>query len=117
VEKREDEIKRGTGGRLDGKWVEAKEEASERTRDTVLAALKMGNFKDNLLSLSHESKSAESDEASAEDEELASGSSSKATTPPSEPGPKLQGAKSRTFFGFDEDDEFMSSDDDSEGKE
>lgn len=116
AEKREDEIRRGTGGRLDGKWVEAKEEAGERTRDAVLAAMRAGNFRDNLLSSSHGSKSAESDEASDEDEGPASGSSSKATTPPSESEPKPQQAKSRTFFGFDEDDEFMSSDDDGDGE-
>ena len=39
----------GARARLDGRWVEDKEEAGERTRDAVLAAIKAGNYKDNLL--------------------------------------------------------------------
>ncbi|RKF56183.1 putative upf0667 family protein [Golovinomyces cichoracearum] len=42
------EIKSGNKGRVDGKWVEAKEEASERTRDAVITVMKAGNYKDNL---------------------------------------------------------------------
>ncbi len=49
AEKREEEIKHGTKGKLDGKWVEDKEEAGERARDAVLAAMKAGNYRDNLL--------------------------------------------------------------------
>ncbi|KAI9158465.1 Telomere maintenance protein SDE2 [Paramyrothecium foliicola] len=108
-EAREAEIKSGGKGRLDGKWVEDKEESNERTRDAVLAAMKAGNYKDNLLSSSHESRSTErSDSQSGKEEE--ENSSSKASTPPSEHDPKDKG-KAKTFFGFDEDDEFMSSDD------
>ncbi|KAH0442159.1 hypothetical protein CcaCcLH18_01597 [Colletotrichum camelliae] len=111
-EKREDEIRNGGKGRLDGKWVEDKEEASERTREAVLAAMKAGNYKDNLLSTSHVSTgSEETDEAMTSDEEDEEGGSSKESTPPSEPA-KTSKAKPRTFFGFDEDDEFMSSDED-----
>ena len=35
TEKKQEEIKYGTGGRLDGKWVEEKEETGERTREAV----------------------------------------------------------------------------------
>ncbi|CAM1503884.1 Fc.00g014750.m01.CDS01 [Cosmosporella sp. VM-42] len=108
-EQKEADIKSGSKGRIDGKWVEDKEESSERTRDAVLAAMKTGNYKDNLLSTSHDSTSTEqSNQQSGTDEEK--GTSSKESTPPATEE-KTEKAKPRTFFGFDEDDEFMSSDD------
>jgi hypothetical protein len=120
TEKKQDEIRHGSSrGGLDGKWVEDKEETGERTREAVLAAMKSGNFKDNLLSVSHGSDSTEgSDEVMQEGESEGSGSG--ATTPPSEPeaqaapGKGKEKEKPRTFFGFDEDDEFMSSDEESD---
>lgn len=126
AERREEEIKNGNKGRLDGKWVEDKEEAGERTRDAVLAAMKSGSYKDNLLGTSEgsSSASAEAMEEDSEDEEADMGEgSSGATTPVSEKG-KGKGkepanskgsAKPRSFFGFEEDDEFMSSDEEDEG--
>lgn len=108
AEQKEAEIKSGSKSKIDGQWVEAKEESSERTRDAVLAAMKAGNYKDNF-STSHESASTEeSKEQSGSDEEKAS--SSKESTPPADQQKPDKG-KARTFFGFDEDDEFMSSDD------
>jgi hypothetical protein len=107
AERREAEIKSGNKGKVDGKWVEDKEEANERTREAVLAAMKSGDYKDNLLGTSHGSGSG-SGKSGSDDEEMP-GTSSKETTPPSEPEAK---PKARTFFGFDDDDEFMSSDDD-----
>ncbi|KAH6676054.1 telomere stability and silencing-domain-containing protein [Plectosphaerella plurivora] len=117
TEKKEDVIKNGGQGRLDGAWVEAKEESNERTRDAVLAAMKAGAYRDNMLGTSHASGSSEqSDEVASEDEEDdADEGSSKASTPPVESG-KSQKAQPRTFFGFDEDDEFMSSDDEETAK-
>ncbi|RFU80961.1 hypothetical protein TARUN_1246 [Trichoderma arundinaceum] len=114
AERREAEIKSGGRGKLDGQWVEDKEESNERTRDAVLAAMKSGNYKDNLLSTSHESAStAQSNGQSASDGE--DSESSKESPPPTEAaGPSK--AKPRTFFGFDEDDEFMSSDSEDEGE-
>lgn len=116
TEQRQDEIKRGTKGRLNGRWVEDKEEASERIREAVLEAMKAGNYNDMVLGTSAGSSSADAnDESSADDDEPAEASKSKSTTPPSEvdePAQKGKG-KAKTFFGFDEDDEFMSSDDDS----
>lgn len=112
AERREEEIKRGGGkATVDGKWVEEKEGAGERTREAVLAAMKAGNYKDNLLSTSQGSNSSTpSDEVSADEEQPEEASSSKATTPTSESEAPVKGVKARTFFGFDEDDEFMSSD-------
>lgn len=121
TEKKQDEIRHGSSrGGLDGKWVEEKEETGERTREAVLAAMKAGNFKDNLLSVSHGSDStAGSDEPMQDEENEDSGSSSGATTPSEPEAPAASGKgkekeKSRTFFGFDEDDEFMSSDEESD---
>lgn len=119
AERREEEIKNGNKGRLDGKWVEDKEEAGERTRDAVLAAMKSGSYKDNLLGTSEGSSSASAEameEASdGEDSDPGEGSSG-ATTPASENGKGKEpvvakgNTKPRSFFGFEEDDEFMSSD-------
>ncbi|KAL2882449.1 hypothetical protein SGCOL_002189 [Colletotrichum sp. CLE4] len=111
AEKREDEIKNGSKGRLDGKWVEDKEESNERTREAVLAAMKAGQYKDNLLGTSQGSTGSEETDEEMSEKEEEEGGSSKESTPPSEPA-KAPKDKPRTFFGFDEDDEFMSSDED-----
>ncbi|CZR53232.1 uncharacterized protein PAC_03110 [Phialocephala subalpina] len=113
AERREEELRSGSKGKVDGQWVEDKEEANERTRGAVLAAMKSGNYKDNLLATSHGTGSGSSEE----DEEMA-GTSSKGTTPPSEPEVKPKPkSKPQSFFGFDEDDEFMSSDEDEDEDE
>ncbi|KAK3684288.1 telomere stability and silencing-domain-containing protein [Podospora appendiculata] len=127
AERKQEEIKYGTRGTLDGKWVEAKEETGERTREAVAAAIKAGGFKDNLLGLSSSegsghgglSSSEGSGSARAGLEEVEEESSESMDTTP-EPETVAAGKgkgkgkgkeKTRTFFGFDEDDEFMSSDD------
>lgn len=121
TEKKQEEIRHGRKGYVDGKWVEDKEEANERTREAVLAAMKAGNYKDNLLGSSEgSSSSAAADSEEAGDQEMDQGGSSKETTPPSEPELKGKGkgkekATAKTFFGFDDDDEFMSSDEESAG--
>jgi len=115
AERREEELKSGTKGKVDGKWVEDKEEAGERTREAVLAAMKSGSYKDNLLRLSHQSPSRSGNSAS--EEETMEGTSSKGTTPPSEPESKSAKPKAQSCFGFDEDDEFMSTDEEDEGED
>ncbi|RBQ65695.1 hypothetical protein FVER53590_04938 [Fusarium verticillioides] len=116
-EEKEAEIKSGSKSRLDGQWVEDKEESSERTREAVLAAMKAGNYKDNLLGTSHDSSSTQpSNDQSGSDEDK--GTSSDQSTPLPVEGAKADKGKGKatTFFGFDEDDEFMSSDDEDEEK-
>ncbi|KAI0097819.1 telomere stability and silencing-domain-containing protein [Nemania sp. FL0031] len=113
AEEKEHEIKNNTKGRISGKWVEDKEEAGERTREAVLAAIKSGNYKDNLLSTSHGSTSTEGlgeDSTSGEEngDEESSGSKSPTTKTSTKKPP------TRAFAGFDEDDEFMSSSDEDE---
>lgn len=122
TERKQEEIRHGRKGYVDGKWVEDKEEANERTREAVLAAIKAGTYKDNLLGSSEGSSSLSAAESEgAGDQEMAEGTSSKEPTPPSEPEPEpeqkgkgKEKAATRTFFGFDEDDEFMSSDEESD---
>lgn len=114
AERREQEIKNGTKGKVDGKWVEDKEEAGERTREAVLAAMKAGNYKDNLLATSSGSGSG-TDGSTSEEDEVMGGTDSNDTTPPSD---STHGKpKAMNFFGFDEDDEFMSDDDEEEEEE
>ncbi|KAI9718212.1 MAG: hypothetical protein M1812_004202 [Candelaria pacifica] len=113
AERREEEIRNGSKGRVDGRWVEDKEEAGERTREAVLKAMRAGDYKDNLLATSGGSSgegSVKASEGSEDDESR--GGSSKATTPPSAEDIKMDSGK--TFFGFDDDDEFMS---DEEGED
>lgn len=115
AEKREEEIKSGSKGKLDGKWVEDKEEAGERTREAVQAAIRSGDYRDNLSSRPKLTAS-----GSSSDDNMESGSSlatdvdSKMSTPPS--GSDQRKQFSGSFFGFDEDDDFMS-DDESEDME
>lgn len=112
AEQKQAEIKAGGKGRLDGQWVEDKEESNEKTRHAVLAAMKDGNYKDTLFGTSHESNSTDRNDkgssSAGDDSEI-----SKESPPPTE-APQTK-PKSRTFFGFDdEDDEFMSSDEEDE---
>jgi len=102
AEKREHELKSGAKGRVDGKWVEEKEEAGERTREAVLAAMKSGDYKDHSFSMGEGSSAGASASHSSEDEETGAADSGSPSRNP-------------TYFGFDEDDEFMSDDDDESG--
>lgn len=113
AERREEEIRSGNKGKVDGKWVEDKEEAGERTREAVLAAMRSGQYKDNLLGTSEGSSSGSGQSIS--DDEVVANTSSKDSTPPTDEEPIKP--KAVSFFGFDEDDEFMSDDDEEEVEE
>ncbi|KAI4177340.1 MAG: hypothetical protein LQ343_000320 [Gyalolechia ehrenbergii] len=110
AEKREEEIKNGSKGRVDGKWVEDRDEAGERTRDAVVTAMKSGQYHD-VLSFPPTKRSEESSSISSQSQDDGDLNTlkSKAITSPNVV------ASSRTFFGFD-DEEDLSSDDDEEGK-
>ena len=102
TERREEEVRNGLKGRVDGQWMEDKEEAGERARVAVLAAMKTGNYHDNLSGTSSDSsclaRGREEDEDGAQEtSNLKQSLASKPTLIPL-----------RTFAGFDEDDEFMS---------
>lgn len=113
AERREAEIKSGSKGKLDGQWVEDKEEANERTRDAVKAAMMSGRYKDAPILLTSQASASGSGNSESEDGAMA-GTTSKDTTPPSEQEAK---PKTTSFFGFDDDDEFMSEDDEDDDEE
>ncbi|KAI9865584.1 MAG: hypothetical protein M1824_002325 [Vezdaea acicularis] len=118
AERKEAEVKSGSKGKVDGQWVEDKEEAGERTREAVLTALKSGNYKDNLLSTSSGSSgSGVTAKAGSSEDENVDRPASKGTTPPSQAESKDGKGKAKAFFGFDEDDEFMSDSSDDDGME
>lgn len=109
-EEKQNQIRNGGQGRLDGQWVEDKEESSERTRDAVAAVMKSGNYRDNLLSTSHGSTSSEQPDGQSNSEDETK-SKSKESSPSDDVDEPVKN-QPRTFFGFDdEDDEFMSSSD------
>lgn len=115
AKRREEEIRNGSKGKVDGKWVEDKEEAGERAREAVLTAMKSGNYDDNLrvsaggtsdLSFpnnGHESR----DDTRDEPEHIRTGSA---------PKPEITPVSTRSFFGFDEDDDFMSDGEDEQDR-
>jgi len=108
AERREEEVINGSKGKVDGKWIEDKDEASERTREAVLTAVNSGNYKDNLHSTSSGGSSTSSVESYSEDEDM-SETSSKSTAPRSRSNGYKQ--KLRTFIGFDDGDGSMSEND------
>ncbi|GAW15766.1 hypothetical protein ANO14919_051860 [Xylariales sp. No.14919] len=114
AEEKEYEIKHNTKGRISGKWVEDKEEVGERMQEAVLAAMKAGNYKDNLLGSSHGSTSTEDAEDSTSGDEDAGEESSKSKSPSPKTKATTKKPPTRAFLGFDEDDEFMSSSDEDE---
>ena len=113
AEKKEDEIRNGSKGKVDGKWVEDKEEAGERAREAVLAAMKSGDYYDNLKESSSGSSAGASAQASEESEEDDMGDS-KQTPLAASSKEKSSPTLARSYFGFDEDDDFMSDDEEKE---
>lgn len=118
AEKRQDEIKNGGGKqKIDGQWMEDKEEMSEKLHEAVMLAMKDDTWTDNLrdaiLGGSSTSASEGSEDAgsssSEEDESEENGTAAVA-------GPSSSVAKPapRRFIGFDDDDEFMSDSEDEE---
>lgn len=117
AEKRQDEIKNGNGkGKVEGQWMEDKEEMNEKAREAVLQAMKDGDWTDSLRdailggsSTSASDDGSEDDDMSSEDEESEGNGESSAT------GAAVpQKAAPRKFIGFDDDDEFMSDSEDEE---
>lgn len=102
TERKEEEIRSGGKARLDGKWVEAKEEAEGKTREAVLAALRAGDIRDTLgQKESDASGSGSGDSEGSESNLEEAGSAAKSTG---------AAGSSRTFFGWDEEEDDMSDD-------
>jgi replication stress response regulator SDE2 len=106
AEKRQDELKNGGKARLDGKWMEAKEEAADKTREAILEALKAGEIKDLL------GDSDLSMDGSDEDDDQSSENEQSGESPP-----KAESSKtgSRSFHGWDEEEELSDSEEEENG--
>lgn len=123
AEKRQEEIKNGGGKqKIDGQWMEDKEEMSEKLHEAVMLAMKDDTWTDNLrdailggssTSASEGSENATSS-SSDEDEEGEGNGTSSAVAGSSASAPK---PAPRRFIGFDDDDEFMSDSEDEEEAE
>ncbi|KAL4952637.1 telomere stability and silencing-domain-containing protein [Aspergillus filifer] len=107
AEKRQEEIKNGGGKqKIDGQWMEDKDEMNEKAREAVLAAMKEGTWTDNLKDAILGGSSTSASEGSGQ--ESASGSEeSDEEEIEMEDAPVPTKASPRKYIGFDEDDEFM----------
>jgi hypothetical protein len=92
TEAKADELENQKPGRLDGKWIEAKEEASEKTREAVIAAFKAGDIKDVVRESDSSASGSEETEGSESDEVA---------------DVKANGSKEavKSFFGWDENED------------
>ena len=120
VEEREEKIRQGSKGKLDGQWVDDKDEASERTREAVLKAMRSGEYLQNYpasLKALAGSGSEPEDEGSADEANAPSkahGDHSSRTHTDHQPSGKHIDSGQRCF-GFDnEDDDFISEEDNEE---
>lgn len=115
ADKKMDEMRNGTTATVDSQFVEDIEDSDERTRQIIAAAMKNGAYTDNMMGTSEGSSSSKPSQKRSDSED-GDEASSKESTPPSEPTKESKGkGKAPVFFGFDEDDDFLSSDDE-EGK-
>jgi hypothetical protein len=115
-ERKQKELRNGGKG-LDHQWVEDRDEVLERMRTGVQVAMKTQRQEEAALSTSHSSSSGSTADALVPESPVDQNNGSKESTPPSEVGeaPQKDGKKKpKTLFGFDDDDEFMSSDSDGE---
>lgn len=92
-------------GRLDAEYVESKENAEEKVREAVARAMR--EQMDVERTGSESSVEDEGSESTGEEGESSSGQDEGA-------GPSSKDTTSRTFFGWDEDDEDMSDDEEDE---
>ncbi|EEQ30386.1 hypothetical protein McanMca71_002282 [Microsporum canis] len=120
AEKKEQEIRNGEGkGKVDGAWMEDKEEMSEKAREAVLQAMAGGAWKDNLAGgfLNSSSPSASGSSGcggSANASEDSDMEDVDEEAVPDEPTASVK-KPARRYFGFDDeedDDELMSDEDD-----
>lgn len=122
AETRQEELKNGGGKkRIDGQWMEDREEMGEKAREAVFEAMKDDTWTDNLrdapaavggssTSASDEGSSSR-DSSSGSDEENEDDSDEVEQGPVPSEAPRAPVAPKK-FVGFDDDDEFMSDSDD-----
>ncbi|KAL4944854.1 hypothetical protein BDV06DRAFT_186277 [Aspergillus oleicola] len=108
AEKRQEEIKNGGGKqKIDGQWMEDKDEMNEKAREAVLAAMKEGTWTDNLKDAILGGSSTSASEGSGQESASASEESEEEEVDMKDAPASAQAAP-RKYIGFDEDDEFMS---------
>lgn len=110
TEQREEELRDGSKGKVDGTWVEDKEEAEDRTRDAVSMAIKAGLYY-NPISTGTQDRDRQSLPDSKDNASDPTRHSS--LNEPSTSQPSLRSGLARSYVGFDQDDEFVSSEDES----
>lgn len=120
AERREEEVRSGSGARgrvLDGRLGEEREEIGERARMAVKAAMAVGGYHDSLGGgVEEDDESGGQDgEGEEDEEEVMEAAEQKKSV--SDSAVKAKAMPSRVYFGFDEEDEFMSdgSEDEEEG--
>ncbi|GKZ34648.1 hypothetical protein AbraIFM66950_004962 [Aspergillus brasiliensis] len=125
AEKRQEELKNGGGKqKIDGQWMEDKDEMNEKAREAVLMAMKDGMWTDNLRDtiLGGSSTSTSPSEGSGQETPSSSEEESDDEQEMEDaPGPSssepARNAAPRRYIGFDEDDEFMSDSEEEEEEE
>jgi Silencing defective 2 N-terminal ubiquitin domain len=106
AEKKQEELKNGGKARLDGKWMEAKEEAEEKMKEALKEALEAGEIKDLLGDSDMSEDGSDDSQSSGENEEDVE------EGPPKMPAKtESSNSASRSFFGWDEEEELSDSDD------
>lgn len=116
AEKKQEEINEGKKSvRVDGQWVEAKEEIESKTRDAVMAAMKAGLIgrEHDILERTGSESSAGGDGEDMDSDEKAEASGSAS----GEDDKYVKAPASRTFYGWDEDDEDISDEEEDEEEE
>ncbi|KAL2811086.1 telomere stability and silencing-domain-containing protein [Aspergillus granulosus] len=109
AEKRQEELKNGGGKlKIDGQWMEDKDEMNEKAREAVLAAMKEGVWTDNLKDHLLGGSSTSASEGSGHETPSASEESEEEEEMKDAPAGPSQAAAPRRYIGFDDDDEFMS---------
>ncbi|KAL2853784.1 telomere stability and silencing-domain-containing protein [Aspergillus pseudoustus] len=109
AEKRQEELKNGGGKlKIDGQWMEDKDEMNEKAREAVLAAMREGIWTDNLRDHLLGGSSTSASEASGQETPSASEESEEEEETKDAPAGPSQTAAPRRYIGFDDDDEFMS---------
>ncbi|KKK22935.1 hypothetical protein AOCH_002944 [Aspergillus ochraceoroseus] len=114
AEKRQEELKNGDGKqKVDGQWMEDRDEMNEKAREAVLAAMKEGTWTDNLRDVllggsSTSASEGSGQEGSSSSEESEEEEGDEMQDAPAQPGSSQPSAAPRRYIGFDEDDEFMS---------
>ena len=112
TERREEELRNGSRGKVDGNWVEEKEEAGEKTRIAVKVAMESGLYHDELREGSARSQKVAVDPVGSEPN---TNYVSMKHESKSQPAGKDPVTTRTTFAGFDDDDEFLSGSEDGAG--